>query len=250
MNPLPPCEEECEVRRMKKRLYGTRGELTSGGRLKGTRSDARMRVSAEDGKGDRRTQVEEKEHRLEAFATGEAQDKIVEHEKKDESFRVIDRRPFTAEGELRPEAVEQERAERRPGPAPVKESVTAKPSAEAVEAAKVPAAANAPKPSRHFQTLVGMVARYAEASLGAYADPQSGQPILDIEGARAIVDVLDDLREKTAGRLAAEDKQLLDDVLGNLKLACVEMEQAALPGGMAGPADAAAGRPMGARGRR
>src|ERR1700683_1745419 len=33
-------------------------------------------------------------------------------EPKDESFKVIDRRPFTAEGELRPEALDEERRER------------------------------------------------------------------------------------------------------------------------------------------
>ena len=189
-------------------------------------------------------------------ARARIKDAIVSQEKKDEAFRVIDRRPFTPEGELRPEAAELEKAEKRAVPAPAKEAAGAKPDKGAAKTAETAAAGTAaapaasePKASRQFQTLIGLVARYAEASLGAYADPQTGQPIMDIEGARAIVDVLDDLREKTAGRLAAEDSQLLDDVLGNLKLACVEMEQATLPGGTAGPADAAAGRPMGARGR-
>ena len=63
--------------------------------------------------------------------------------------------------------------------------------------------------------------------LGGYADPRTGQPVLDMEGAREMIDMLDVLREKTRGNLAPEEDTLLLDVLGNLKLAFMEMAKAA-----------------------
>ena len=63
--------------------------------------------------------------------------------------------------------------------------------------------------------------------LGGYADPRTGQPVLDLEGAREMIDMLDVLREKTKGNLAPEEDTLLLDVLGNLKLAFMEMAKAA-----------------------
>ena len=63
--------------------------------------------------------------------------------------------------------------------------------------------------------------------LGGYADPQTGRPVLDLEGAREMIDMLDVLHEKTRGNLAPEEESLLLDVLGNLKLAFMEMAKAA-----------------------
>jgi hypothetical protein len=63
--------------------------------------------------------------------------------------------------------------------------------------------------------------------LGGYADPRTGQPVLDLEGAREMIDMLDVLREKTRGNLAPEEDTLLLDVLGNLKLAFMEVAKAA-----------------------
>ena len=68
--------------------------------------------------------------------------------------------------------------------------------------------------------------------LGGYADPRTGQPMLDLEGAREMIDMLDVLREKTAGNLAQEEDTLLIDVLGNLKLAFMEMTKAATAAAM------------------
>jgi len=63
--------------------------------------------------------------------------------------------------------------------------------------------------------------------LGGYPDPRTGQPVLDLEGAREMIDMLDILQEKTRGNLAPEEETLLLDVLGNLKLAYMEMVKAA-----------------------
>ena len=63
--------------------------------------------------------------------------------------------------------------------------------------------------------------------LGGMADPRTGQPYVDIEGAREMIDMLDALREKTRGNLAKVDDELLLEVIGSLKLTFVEMSKAA-----------------------
>ncbi len=154
-------------------------------------------------------------------------------QKQEESFKVVDRRLFTAEGELRKEALEEEKREQ--------EAAVQKPAAEAgaAPAAGVQGtgsragasphepAAEVPKPSRSFQMLVDFLARNAAVLLGGYADPRTGQAILDLEGARELIDMLDVLHEKTSGNLASEDDHLLLEVLGSLKLTFLEMSKAA-----------------------
>ena len=78
-----------------------------------------------------------------------------------------------------------------------------------------------------FENLVRSLGQNAALLLGGYADPRTGQPVLDLEGAREMIDMLDALREKTLGNLAPEEDTLLLDVLGNLKLAYMEMTKAA-----------------------
>jgi hypothetical protein len=143
-------------------------------------------------------------------------------QKQEESFRVIDRRPFTAEGELRPEAVVAEERE-------AKREAALHPSVPA-EASKVPAPvlppADAPKPSAPFENLVRMLGSNAAMVLGAYADPNTGQPMLDPDAARELIDMLDALQEKTKGNLAPEENTLLVDLLGKLKMTFLEINQA------------------------
>jgi hypothetical protein len=81
--------------------------------------------------------------------------------------------------------------------------------------------------SRSFQMLVDFLTRNAAAMLGGMADPQTGRPFVDLEGAREVIDMLDALREKTRGNLSKEDDQLLIEVLGSLKLTFMEISKAA-----------------------
>lgn len=144
--------------------------------------------------------------------------------KQEESFRVIDRRPFTAEGELRKEVVEQEEREAR-------REETQHPKSAAPEAAKPsavppPPPADAPTRSAAFENLVRMLGSNAAMVLGAYTDPRSGQAVIDPEAARELIDMLDALHEKTQGHLAPEEDSLLLDLLGKLKVTYLEINQA------------------------
>jgi hypothetical protein len=133
---------------------------------------------------------------------------VADH-KQEEAFRVIDRRPFTAEGDLRKEVVEEEEREakreaaKHPAPQP-----------EAAKAVAPPPPVETPK-----RIPAAMV-------LGAYADPRTGQPMLDPEAARELIDMLDALHEKTKGNLAPEEDTLLLDLLGKLKMTYLEINQA------------------------
>jgi hypothetical protein len=149
--------------------------------------------------------------------------------KQDESFKVVDRRLFTADGELRKEVAEQQDRERESAPPAAKAPAPSAPGAgkQAPAAAPPPPAAETPKRAAAVESLIRSLGQNAALLLGGYADPQTGQPVLDLEGAREIIDILDVLREKTRGNLAAEEDSLLLDVLGNLKLAFMEMAKAA-----------------------
>ena len=188
--------------------------------------------------------------------------------KHEETFKVIDRRHFTGEGDLRPEVVEQERREEeaaakqaaaKKAASQAQAKTDAKSAASAAGAAKAdktgeiaipkseighglepeaPADLISEKPegasdagatasSRSFQMLVDFLTRNAAAMLGGMADPRTGQPFVDLEGAREVIDMLDALREKTRGNLSKEDDQLLIEVLGSLKLTFMEISKAA-----------------------
>ena len=160
--------------------------------------------------------------------------------KHEESFKVIDRRLFNTEGEIRDEAIREERRKQEteptaatplnssPAGAQKKDAAAPKASQKPEPARGTPASeADLPKPSRGIQMLINFVAQNAAMLLGAYPDPRSGQPMLDLEGARELIDMLDGLREATRGNLASEDDRLLLDVLGSLKLSYMEMTKAA-----------------------
>jgi hypothetical protein len=145
--------------------------------------------------------------------------------KQEEAFRVIDRRPFTSEGEIRKDVVEaEERRAERDAQVEAARNPTPAPPAQGQVAA--PPAADAPKASPAFENLIRMIGSNAAMVLGAYADPRTGQPVIDPEAARELIDMLDTLHEKTKGNLAPEEDSLLLDLLGKLKMTFLEVNQA------------------------
>jgi hypothetical protein len=166
--------------------------------------------------------------------------------KHDETFKVVDRRLFTPDGEFRKDIAEQQDREHESASSvgtpqarnatPAKEATSAaggaaKPAArDAAPAA--PSSSTTAKRSPAFENLVRSLGQNAAMLLGGYADPRTGQPMVDLEGAREMIDMLDALREKTMGNLAPEEDTLVLDVVGNLKLAFMEMTKAAAAAAM------------------
>jgi uncharacterized protein DUF1844 len=157
-----------------------------------------------------------------------AQELSLADPKNEDSFRVVDRRLFTPEGELRPEIAEQQTREQAKSEA----NTSAREAKGEKTAQASPSQKNAPenpsvKADRNFQLLIDLLARNAAALMGGVPDPATGQAYLDLEGAREMIDMLDILRERTRGNLAPEEESLLSDVLGSLKLSYMEISKAA-----------------------
>ena len=174
---------------------------------------------------------------------------MADPKQQDEGFKVVDRRLFTAEGDLREGAVEQERREEEAAATKAASLSEAQAKAAAKDAAAHGNSASGTAPagdahggsgllgadglaetsasSRSFQMLVDFLTRNVAAMMGGMADPQTGQPFVDLEGAREVIDMLDALREKTRGNLAKADNDLLIEVLGSLKLTFMEISKAA-----------------------
>jgi hypothetical protein len=161
---------------------------------------------------------------------------------RDEGFKVVDRRLFTEEGELRQGVVERERRDEEAAATKAATIALEKSRTDAKAPQKAGAGgldlggatatasagtASAIEPSRSFQMLVDFLTRNAAAMLGGMADPQTGKAYVDLEGAHEVIDMLDALREKTRGNLAKADDDLLMEMIGSLKLTYMEISKAA-----------------------
>ena len=171
-------------------------------------------------------------------------------EKKQESdFVVSDRRKFTSEGELRPEAAPSP-AEAAPEPAPPPPPVA--PAAEEAPAPAAPAASpeaaqeaqNSYRDSGRkideriaaaghsaegfavtFEHLLSSLYMTALMQLGL-VHQEGAQPHLDLIGARSTIDTLALLEQKTRGNLTEAECNLLQHSLYELHLAFVEVSNA------------------------
>jgi hypothetical protein len=94
-----------------------------------------------------------------------------------------------------------------------------------------------------FTDLVQMLASQALLYMGAMPDPQTGRAIVSPPVARAHIDLLGVLEEKTKGNLSPEETKLLQGVLYELRMQFVELGKAieqAIKEGRIAPAQAAA----------
>jgi hypothetical protein len=149
----------------------------------------------------------------------------------EKQLKVTDKRMFTPEGNLREEyrlLNEKATAAAAAAPAPAAEPV-AEP---AVSAA--PPAVPAPAPSGlapgllpeedsglSFLDLVSMLAEPIPLYLGDM-DLPDGQVVENLEMARLHIDLLDVLRQKTAGNLTAQEAAYLEDLLYRARVRYVQ----------------------------
>jgi hypothetical protein len=139
-------------------------------------------------------------------------------------IRVVDRRMFTPDGELRP-GVETEEAVEAPKPPPPAAAPTPRASAPpepAPEAAAAPGAAGEGVTSQAFLTLVSFLASNVYAALGV--DPMTGKslPRRDTAAAQQMIEWLGVLEQKCRGNLSFEETDLLSRALYELRMAYVE----------------------------
>jgi hypothetical protein len=175
-------------------------------------------------------------------------------------FVVTDRRKFTKDGELRPDADPSPEREERTStpPEPAASAPEPQPAASSTETAtpepELPPPPTAEEndqarrayemtadrldtairsanpgmdhpPAMNFDQLVQSVYMTAMMQLGA-ATHEGQQPQVDILGARQSIDMLGVLAEKTKGNLTTEENRLLDSALFELRMAFLEITQA------------------------
>jgi hypothetical protein len=81
-------------------------------------------------------------------------------------------------------------------------------------------------PELTFTAFVVSLASTAAIHFGDMADPQSGQKAApNLEGARQMIDILTLLEQKTRGNLTAQERQVLESVLYELRLRFVAAQQ-------------------------
>lgn len=135
----------------------------------------------------------------------------------DSGFRVVDRRPFAADGSRKDDAhLEEEVAEAESTPNRDR-STFSEPQSGARGAYR--------EESANFETLVSYLSTTAMFQLGLIPGPSGERIPVDMPNAQRTVDLLDVLQEKTQGNLTAEESRLLDDVLYELRMTFVEMQK-------------------------
>jgi hypothetical protein len=80
------------------------------------------------------------------------------------------------------------------------------------------------EPAFSFTAFVLSLASTAAIHFGDLPDPQSGRPSEpDLVGAAQMIEILALLEQKTKGNLTAEERQMLEQVLYELRLRFVEV---------------------------
>jgi hypothetical protein len=174
-------------------------------------------------------------------------------EKKNETFTVTDRRLFTADGELRPEANEEEpeQASGKSTPAPPPPQEAAVPPLPSADEQKEQADAyqkssqemdRQVEASGHsakdleitFERFLASLYMTGMLQLGLMHE-QGGQPQLDLIGARQTIDTIALLSDKTKGNLSAKEQGFLQNALYELRMAYVEVTNAIARGPQQAP---------------
>jgi len=134
-------------------------------------------------------------------------------------FTVSDRRHFTAEGETREEAP-AEAAASRPAPPTGSEPARPRPATAAAETGQ--------RPTLDFAGLLLSLGAQASLLLGLGDEDEAGEAP-DLQGAQAIITLLEVLRDKTEGRRTEEEERILQGILYELRMAFVSRTRAVSP---------------------
>lgn len=142
--------------------------------------------------------------------------------KQHDAIRVVDRRLFNADGELRDPARPEEPPAPVAPPPPRPESARPGPR----ETRKQPSGAPGDDrlASAHFRNLVMNLATTAATNLGEIPNPFTQRTEIDLEGARQVIDLLQALQSKTRGNLTADEERLLDSLLYDLQMKFVALQ--------------------------
>lgn len=97
-----------------------------------------------------------------------------------------------------------------------------------------PAPDNGNKVNPLFPSLIESLAQQALMFLGGMRDPMTGQVVQDLNQAQTLIDMLLMVEEKTKGNLAAEEAEMLKQVLDELRTQFVRVAKPKAPPPMMG----------------
>lgn len=164
------------------------------------------------------------------------------------TFKVVDRRPFNPDGTPRELSAEEKRESERIAEslkipsaevsqpstqgqtAPAKEAPPRKqPQPEAAAGAEATASADRDPldDPASFISLIMSLASNAAASLGMMPHPVTGENGVDLKTAKHWIDVLGMLETKTAGNRDAQEEQMLEGLLADLRMQYVSFSGSA-----------------------
>lgn len=173
------------------------------------------------------------------------------------TFKITDRRLFNADGTPRPDAVREEPAE--PAPAPTDSTATSRAASDDARAARAPTASRAetraasqpdgrdereptdeqgggaPEQSDEeadptpFANLVMFIASPAAAAMGMTEHPSMPPGEVDLPLARHCIELLATVRDKSRGNLGAQEQQILESLLAELRMQYVSLTSARTP---------------------
>jgi hypothetical protein len=149
----------------------------------------------------------------------------------DKQIKVTDKRMFTSEGELREEyrflAEESASPAAEPVPAPASRAPQEEPRSDrraeppAAESVPLELPGSAPGAGATFYDLVAMLAEPVPIYLGDMELPDGGSAE-NLEMAQLHMELIEVLREKTAGNLTAQENAFLEDLLYRLRVRYVQ----------------------------
>lgn len=171
-------------------------------------------------------------------------------ERKQETFTVTDRRLFTADGELRKDAPEEQELPAAAQPTSAKPVAAAADTTAESQELQGPSAAEQHEQAQAYQKSSAEMDRQAEANgistkdlditferflaslymtgmmqLGLMHE-QGMPPQVDLMGARQTIDTLALLKDKTKGNLIQKEESLLQNALYEMRMAYVEVTNA------------------------
>ncbi len=164
------------------------------------------------------------------------------------TFKVVDRRPFNPDGtprELSPEETKTEESkpaasdESVPQPTAAQPSPQPQPAPRSEQTGAAAASADTTEASRpgrdplddpaSFVSLIMSLASNAAASLGMMPHPVTGETGVDLKTAKHWIDMLGMLEQKTRGNLDAQEAQMIEGLLADLRMQYVSFSGSPAP---------------------
>ena len=152
------------------------------------------------------------------------------------TFKVTDRRLFNADGSPR-DLPPEEKTE--PAAAVTQEAAAAAPAVETQAAPQTEASTGPAEPSEEeefteedladardpasFVSFLMSIASNAASALGMMEHPVTHQREVDLELGKHWIDVLGMLQKKTTGNLTAQERRMLEGLLGDLRMQFVSL---------------------------